>query len=180
MSNIITLTKNLAALGGLPAVPVINNDQDYKTASDSYLFLRKHFDQAEKLRKVETSPLVESKRTIDAEYEKFTAPLEKVMLEIKSKMAEYGSKQKAAQLAMEAEALDKATGDIIVDSLDVTKSQGEFSSNTLRQVIRYRMKNEALRFIDIPLKAMELYLEKNALPDFVEVYSVDSVTVRGL
>lgn len=181
MSNLITITKQFNFEGGIPSIPEIKGDSDYTKASDSIAFLKKYYDFAEKKRKEETAPLLKAKKELDAGYKKFTSPVEKAIKEIKSKMIDYAGKQRAAQLAMETEALDKATGDLIVDVMSVDKSQGDYSTSTVRQVKKYRVKDEALRFIEIPTLKMREYIANGVkIPDWMEEFESDVVTIRGI
>jgi hypothetical protein len=78
--DINSLVKQFQASGGLPSIPEIKGDADFKLASDSISFLNKYLNTAEKNRKLEVAPLVEEKKNIDGRYKSFTAPLEKVVV----------------------------------------------------------------------------------------------------
>lgn len=161
-------------------IPAILNDSDYAKASDSIAFFKKYFDYAEQCRKIEVAPLVEAKRKLDGDYGKFTKPLQNTIDNIKVLMSKYASDKRTEQLKLEAEASATAESDlIIVDNITVDKMHNEFSTSTVKQVTKFRMKDEKLRFIDLPVLAMREYVKTNKLPDFIESYEEDSVIIRS-
>jgi hypothetical protein len=161
-------------------IPEINTEFDYNKASDSIAFLKKHIDDAEKLRKTEVAPLVEQKKQIDNVFKSFTTPLEDVVDIIKVKMVAFAQKQNEAQKLLESEIMKNATEDTIIDDLSVQKSKGEFSSSTIKSTLKYRFKIRKLNdIIEIPLTKFKTYLEDgNTMPDFIETYHEDSVVIR--
>lgn len=182
MNNLPTIITKFKEAGGLPQLPKIYNDADFNVASDTYAFLKKYYDIAEKKRKEDVAPLVEEKKQIDNKYKAFTTPVEGMMTEIKKMMVGYSTKQQEAQRLLEAEAIADAVanGDdnVIVDALDVTKNQSEFSSSSLQEITKFRFKISKLNFIEIPIQKFKIYLEDNELPIFIESYKESSLTIR--
>lgn len=161
-------------------IPEINTEVDYNKASDSIAFLKNHIDSAEKIRKMETAPLVAQKKQIDDVFKSFTKPLEEVVSEIKSKMVVFAQKQNEAQKLLESEIMKNATEDTIIDDLSVQKSKGDFSSSSIKTTLKYRFKIGKLNeVIEIPQLKFKSYLEDgNTFPDFIETYHEDSVIIR--
>ena len=183
MNNLQLITNKFNEAGGLPLLPKIKNDNDFGLASDSYAFLNKYFLAAEKKRKEDVTSLIEQKREIDNNYKQFTNPLEKTMTEIKKLMVEYSCLQQEAQKLLEAEAITAATinGDdsVIVEALDVTKNQAEFSSSNLNEITKFKFKiNNLNQVIEIPTMKFKTYLESNLMPDFIESYKEAQITIR--
>lgn len=169
--------------GGIPQLPEIKNDNDFSKASDTYAFLQKYFNAAEKSRKEEVAPLVEQKREIDGRYKEFTTPIEKASVEIKKMMTVYSVTQQQAQKLLEADAIAEAVingeDNVIVDALDVTKNQSEFSSSSLNEVTKFRFKNLKLNeVIEIPISKFKAWLENNTCPDYIESYKEAQMTIR--
>ena len=161
------------------SIPQIKSDIDYNLASDTVAYLKRFIDKAETERKVEVTPLVETKKQIDLKFKTFTNPLEEMVVKIKLLMVDYAKAQAAAQKQLELEAMANSIEDIlIVENLDVTKSRGQVSSSSLTSTIKYRFKNENLNFIEIPITKMKEFLLNNALPDFIQSYIVENVTIR--
>lgn len=161
------------------AIPEINTEVDYNKASDSIAFLKHHIEAAEKIRKVEVAPLVAQKKEIDDVFKSFTNPLEEVVSEIKKRMVVFAKKQEEAQKLLESEVMNNATEDTIVDDLSVQKSQGDFSSSSIKSTLKYRFKVSKLNeVIEIPQLKFKKYLEDgNTFPDFIETYYEDSVRI---
>ncbi len=161
------------------SIPQIKSDIDYNLASDTVAYLKRFIDKAETQRKAEVAPLVETKKQIDSKFKTFTNPLDEMVVKIKSLMVSYAKVQAEAQKQLELEAMANNVEDtLIIDNLDVTKSKGQVSSSSLTSTTKYRFKNENLNFIEIPITKMKEFLANNALPDFMESYIIENVTVR--
>ena len=96
-------------------------------------------------------------------------------------MVGYAALQREAQKLLENEAASNTEeGGVSVEDLSVDKSKGDFSSSSIKSTIKYRFKNAKLNaIIEIPQLKFKQYLEDgNNLPDFIESYREESVTIR--
>ena len=158
----------------------IRTEDDYKKASDSVKFINDKVKLAETYRKQLVEPFVVGQKEINSKFKEFTEPLDKIMKNIKEMMLGYMKYQQEYQKLLEDTSKKESDADIIVvdDTVDAIK-HSEFSSNTLKTVTKYRVKDELLRSsIEVKPVAFKEYLKEHKIPDFIESYEEESIVVR--
>lgn len=160
----------------------ITTDKDFKHASDGLAGLKMTENGLETQRKSITKPLLIKKRQIDAEYKVPLDAIRKVTKEIKVKIAKYYrlKEKQQKQLEQNAIAAHPEASEILVEDTVHELRHNEYSTTSVKALKRYRTKDPALHgIVEIKLTKMQEYLKSHKLPDFIEEYEVDSVTVRG-
>jgi hypothetical protein len=159
----------------------VTSEEDYKKASDSVSFVRRRLNYIEDKRKELTKPLFDQQKAINNVFKQATKPLENTMALIEGKMLAWHKAQQEKQKLLEDEALANAKAGevVIVDDVASAKIKSEFSTASVRTMTKYRIKPPFDSFIEIKVKALQEYLTKNPLPDFIEEYEEQDVVIRS-
>ena len=162
----------------------IKSNKDYKTAADAVKFLTDREKFAEAYRKesiAEYEDAVAAWRAINAEVKKQIAPITALKEQVKAMLVAYNIKKQQEQMAYEeSQKLKNPDKDVLVvdDKLQKIK-ESEFSTNSYRETIKYRIKDAKLaQCIDIHQTMLKAYIIDNELPDWIETYIEKSVVVR--
>jgi uncharacterized membrane protein YfhO len=179
-----TIDKDLLAIKEMATqIPKIKTNKDYKKASDSVKFINDKYKLLESERKQLTEPFLKQKKAIDEQYGQYTKTLKTIIDEVKSKMLVYMRAKEEEQRQYEQAKLQQAEQDnqesiIVHDKVQKIKDS-EFSSNTKKERVLFRLKDEQLRdCIEVKQMKLKEYLDNNPVPDFLEAYVEESIVVR--
>tara|TARA_R100001530_G_scaffold126053_1_gene94780 strand:- start:114 stop:674 length:561 start_codon:yes stop_codon:yes gene_type:complete len=163
-------------------IPTIKSNKDYKRASDSVKFINDKLKYAESERKKMVAPLVKEKKEIDSAFKPLTVPMKSLMTNIKGSMLNYMKKKELEQAKYEQKKIEETPDEhtLVVDDKVRKIKDSEFSSNTKKTIIKYKIKDKQLEnVITIKQQLMKEYLlAGNPLPDYIETYTEESIVVR--